>query len=817
MNKPLDFSLSIANQLPYVGVENGHMMVTNNLDLISTIKLGGVPYQTIDAVDINALKKHWVQIINNLMRKKKVALWTHLIRKKVKFSHSDTTYDNAFSKEFADEYYKKIGSEDQFYNELYVTPVYQAAGTKIDKIALNLSKKNQQEISNLYKDNVEELNKILDQLKVSLRRYHPELLTDYEEDGLLFSKQSEFFNEILNHSERKIVSAKEYASANLMQKEIDFGKEIFELQGNADSEYGAVLSLEIPYGQEQIDTRTLEGLLSAPFEFTLSQSVTTMPFKDADDMLNRKINNIKSTTDNQSQLKKLEERREALQSGDFNYLMHELIIVLYGNNIKELNKNVNNVTEIFERKGLGLSRLRRAVMKRSYYNMMPGNFLNKRQREVPVSEEAFAMMAPMHNHLTGNINGSQWGQPICAMKTTSETPYFFNYQVSRQSLKEQGLELDNADGDVKEHKKEVGNYKIIGRSGGGKTVIKMALRTLAKQNRTHTKPLKTFSFDVEFGEEIGIRALGGTYFTFTRGRPTGVNLFSLPDNSGSKAFIHQLLKWCVQKDSGFLMNATDDNKLLKAIHAVYRLPERQKRLSSIKDYLAVDGEGKDSLREQIGKWCVGGSMGWLLDNENDRFDLSTCNDFGFDMTEILNDDFARTPLLTYLTHKISLYAKGSPHIIDIAEAWKALKDPFMINYILMQGKMIRRQDGIMGLDTQDPDEIAKSEIGASLLSQFPTTIVLPNSTATEKDYIEGLGLTRREYDLIKETPEGTGQFLVKKGNESVMVKMDLSGMEDMLSILSSSSDNVALLHEIMNEVGEDPSVWLPIFKQRRSA
>jgi len=38
-----------------------------------------------------------------------------------------------------------------------------------------------------------------------------------------------------------------------------------------------------------------------------------------------------------------------------------------------------------------------------------------------------------------------------------------------------------------------------------------------------------------------------------------------------------------------------------------------------------------------------------------------------------------------------------------------------------------------------------------------------------------------------------------------------------LAILSGSSDNIELLEQIIEEVGEDPKKWEPIFQQRRKA
>ena len=94
-------------------------------------------------------------------------------------------------------------------------------------------------------------------------------------------------------------------------------------------------------------------------------------------------------------------------------------------------------------------------------------------------------------------------------------------------------------------------------------------------------------------------------------------------------------------------------------------------------------------------------------------------------------------------------------------------------------------------------------------------MLLPNGEAEQTDYIDGLKLTPREFHLIKHTEENSGQFLLKKGAESVLVKMDLSGMDDMLAILSASLDNVEVMHSVISEVGPDPALWVPIFLKRR--
>ena len=45
----------------------------------------------------------------------------------------------------------------------------------------------------------------------------------------------------------------------------------------------------------------------------------------------------------------------------------------------------------------------------------------------------------------------------------------------------------------------------------------------------------------------------------------------------------------------------------------------------------------------------------------------------------------------------------------------------------------------------------------------------------------------------------------------------MKGMDDVLDILSGTLDNVELLDVICAEVGDDPDIWMPIFRERLRA
>ena len=67
------------------------------------------------------------------------------------------------------------------------------------------------------------------------------------------------------------------------------------------------------------------------------------------------------------------------------------------------------------------------------------------------------------------------------------------------------------------------------------------------------------------------------------------------------------------------------------------------------------------------------------------------------------------------------------------------------------------------------------------------------------------------------TPE-SHRFLVKQGHDSVVVELDLGGMDDALAILSGRASTVALLDRIRAEVGDDYAHWrAPFHAQRRTS
>jgi type IV secretion system protein VirB4 len=146
------------------------------------------------------------------------------------------------------------------------------------------------------------------------------------------------------------------------------------------------------------------------------------------------------------------------------------------------------------------------------------------------------------------------------------------------------------------------------------------------------------------------------------------------------------------------------------------------------------------------------------------------------------------------------------------EFWRLLADPAFESFAKDGPKTWRKLNAVMSLATQSASDVLDSSISRTIIEQTPTKILFPNPDANPAEYIEGFGLSEREFKLIKEQLEpGSRQFLVKQGHYSVVCQLDLKGFDAELKVISGRASSVELLHRIMAQTGAEPARWLPKF------
>jgi type IV secretion system protein VirB4 len=393
-----------------------------------------------------------------------------------------------------------------------------------------------------------------------------------------------------------------------------------------------------------------------------------------------------------------------------------------------------------------------------------------------ISSANFAGFASAHNFPVGRADGNHWGSAVTLFETTSAGPYFFNF-----------------------HRGDLGNFTVIGPSGSGKTVV---LNFLLAQARRFD-PRIVF-FDKDRGAEIFLRAIGGVYDSLRPGEPTRLNPLALPDTPGNRRF---LCEWIARlagrvsiEEAGWIADAVD---------AAFAGPAEHRRLRHIVELFRGWGRATGSdLAARLAPWHGAGDRAWLFDNAADELDLSAAT-VGFDMTAILDQPDLRAPAMMYLFHRVEERLDGRPTIIVVDEGWKALDDDVFVARIRDWEKTIRKRGGIVGFATQSASDALESRIASAIVEQAGTQIFMANASAQARDYVEGFGLTRLEYDIVRTMPETARAFLVRHGTDSVVVRLNLASEPELLTVLSGRERTVRLLDRIRAEAGDAPAAWLP--------
>src|SRR5699024_5580741 len=75
---------------------------------------------------------------------------------------------------------------------------------------------------------------------------------------------------------------------------------------------------------------------------------------------------------------------------------------------------------VFAREDLGLEA--------AFWAQLPANF-KFRPRLAPISSRNFSGLSSFHNYPTGFRSGNEWGPAVSLFRTTSGTPYYFNFHL----------------------------------------------------------------------------------------------------------------------------------------------------------------------------------------------------------------------------------------------------------------------------------------------------------------------------------------------------------------------------------------------------
>jgi type IV secretion system protein VirB4 len=158
----------------------------------------------------------------------------------------------------------------------------------------------------------------------------------------------------------------------------------------------------------------------------------------------------------------------------------------------------------------------------------------------------------------------------------------------------------------------------------------------------------------------------------------------------------------------------------------------------------------EAIREAIRQYTVDGSMGHLLDAEEDGLSLSSFTVFEIEELMSLGDKFA-LPTLLYLFRRIERQLAGQPAAILLDEAWLMLGHPAFRAKLREWLKVMRKANCLVLMATQSLSDAAHSGILDVIVESTATKIFLPNVYARDEEtarLYRRMGLNARQIEIL---------------------------------------------------------------------
>ncbi|AOL95467.1 VirB4 family type IV secretion/conjugal transfer ATPase [Porphyrobacter sp. LM 6] len=766
--------------LPYARHIDDVTIQTRDGLLMQTIRLGGLLFETADSAELNyraGLRDAMLRTLGS----SRFAIYHHVVRRRADAALRPVTADD-FAARLDSRWQERLGGKLLYVNELFVTIIRRPLQGRIgiaDRMRSLISGKSRRNAGQIAAEK-HALDRAREALMASLSAYEPQVLSIYDTPEGKRSEPLEFLSCLFNADLRPIALPHGDLGHFIPARRVSFGQDCVELgpAGPLARRFVAMVSIKDYPGATF--PGMFDELYRLPFELQVTQSFAMVERAAALGQMNLALRRMRSAEDEALSLRdELTYAKDEVAAGRAGFGEHHSSIAVHADDLRQLENNVAEVIALLA--DLGINAVREDIaLEPAFWAQFPGNFRYIGRRGL-VSTTNFAGLASLHNFPVGRAQGNHWGEAVTLFETTAAGPYFFNF-----------------------HRADLGNFTVIGPSGSGKTVV---LNFLLAQARRFSP--RIIFFDKDRGAELFIRAIGGQYDRLRPDAPSGLNPLQLDDTPANRQF---LIEWLTLLAGG--ATSAELDQIRDAIDTSYAQPASRRRLRYLVELFRGGARPEpDDLHARLRPWWGEGERAWLFDNERDLTDLAA-DTVGFDMTAILDDSVSRTPAMFYFFHRVEQRLDGTPAIIVIDEGWKALDDDIFVRRIKDWEKTIRKRNGVVGFATQSASDALESKIASAIIEQAATQIFMINPKARAEDYINGFGLSRHEFDLVRTLPDSAHCFLIRHGRESVVARLDLSGESDILTILSGRESTVRMFDELVTRTGPDPANWLHLLLEK---
>jgi type IV secretion system protein VirB4 len=780
------FGRGAAGYLPYLGhAPDANTVLLADGSLLACGELHGVA-QELASPEERAAQGRFLNSLWRQISDPDVTLNVHLVR----FRKSDQlpvpAFRNDFARRFDAAYRERVLDElyaNRWYLSLAIAPRL-AGGQK--EFAREFARLRARFRKSPVPDDpyrVAALEDLWLTISRSLEGYHLRRLGLREHGGMLFSEIAEALRLILYCKPLPIGLTDGPIGSAIYTDRVVFERRHYRLLHPEGVRYGAIFGLR----EYMAATRPgiLDALLPLRMPLVLSQSFGFLPRQEAIQRLARKQNQMVAANDRAfAQIADIDNALSEVAGGEVARGMHHLSLAIYSDSFAELEQNAGLARSELASAGAVVAQ-ESIGNEAAYFAQLPGAGSDWRTRPGIISTRNFAHLADFGAFPQGSRQG-RWGNAVIRFKTVGHTAY-----------------------DYVPHVDDVGMTVVFGRTGSGKTTWLGVILAMADAAIDDNGII--FTFDKDRGQELLVRAVGGTYLEIRAGEASGLApLRGLQNTPADRDFLVRWLKALIQLDGHGPLPVQDDGRLDRAVRGIMRLPVQLRSLEALRQFLG--------WREPMGagprleRWARPGAFGWAFDGGNDEVDLDA-RIVGFDLTSILGNPEVVNPAAQYLLYRIGSVIDGRRAVIALDECRAYILHPQFRDTtedFLLRG---RKNNAAVFLCTQEPEHFLDgSTFAQTVIDQCFTKIFFRHPTASEQVHREVLHLTEGEFRAIREDMlPGSRQCLIKRDGGSVIVDFDLSAMPEFIAVLSGRATSVRFAERIRQEKSSD---WVSEFMSR---
>lgn len=350
------------------------------------------------------------------------------------------------------------------------------------------------------------------------------------------------------------------------------------------------------------------------------------------------------------------------------------------------------------------------------------------------------------------------------------------------------------------HVRDLGHAFIFGPTGAGKSTH---LGIIAAQLRRYPG-MSIYNFDKGMSMYPLTKAVGGLHFSVAADDDSlAFCPLQFLETKGDRAWA---MEWI---DTILALNGVDTtpvqrNEIVNAILSMHASGARTLSEFSI----TIQNE---EIRAAIRQYTVDGSMGHLLDADEDGLALSDFTTFEIEELMDLGDRFA-LPVLLYLFRRIERDLKGQPAAIILDEAWLMLGHPTFRAKIREWLKVLRKANCLVLMATQSLSDAANSGILDVIVESTATKIFLPNIYARDPEtaaLYRRMGLNPRQIEILATATPKCQYYYVSENGRRLY---DLALGPLALSFVGASDrDSVTTIRHLEAKFGDEwVQEWLAI-------